>query len=205
MEISQWPLVGTDETFYLLVEEEERNKARVILPALYEQEGNPHWEPLFLGTPWQAHERRSPLLIQTHAGSPFVHWLQQHSLEAGELRGLIIESTATLDQVAEWARAALRVTFDGQRKGLLRFYDPYVWHQLEPANISDGNPISRVHYWLKWPRENEGRWLSSESPMPVYLPNSSLSSDQQQALAQLPDPLYTNEVCQPTGKEAEHV
>lgn len=202
--ITQWPIQQPDQTLYLLIEEEERNKARVMLPALYEQEGNPLWEPLFMGTPWEAHERRSPLLIQTRADSAFVRWLQQHSLEAGELRGLIIESDAEMGQVGEWARAALRVFFDGQRKGLLRFYDPFVWHRLEPAEMPEGNPVMRLHYWLQWPDESEGRWLQSESPMPVHLPNNSLSARQRQTLIELRNELHTDRE-RTISREAEHV
>ncbi|MFN2360120.1 MAG: DUF4123 domain-containing protein [Marinobacter sp.] len=97
------------------------------------------------------------------------------------LNGLILESPKGLDTVASWLRARLTVRFDDQREGLLRFYDPGVWHQLAPKTTTVAEVIERAIYWHGKPGEQ--RWLMTENPEPIVMcPSPILDLKQRLAL-----------------------
>lgn len=138
-----------------------------ILKKLYEHDESPVWQYLFSETPWAPYLEESPIIVQACQDSDLYKWVLMELKLNTELSGIIIESDKTLDSVMSWARERLTVAFNGVRKGLLRFYDPVVWHQLRPRNIGENGPVRQVIYWHGNPYE--GRWLISRNPEPVTM------------------------------------
>lgn len=163
---------------YLLIEG-AGNKS--LLEALYEQSETPIWSLLFSETQWAPYKDESPLVIQTVRDSVFYQWALKGLGKTGELRGLIIESDASLEEVLEWARARLTVRLDGASSGLLRFYDPLVWHKLAPRDTGQQGTVKRVVYWHGG--FEDGSWLTSQNPEPVTMSGSpTLEPEQLQNL-----------------------
>jgi hypothetical protein len=72
------------------------------------------------------------------------------------------------------------VCFDGNRKGLLRLYDPKIWHRLAVKSKPEADIIERVLYWHGKPGQQH--WVMDENPEPIaMLPMPKL--DEQQWLA----------------------
>src|SRR5690554_2241934 len=94
---------------------------------------------------------------------------------------MILESSEGLESVTKWLRTRLKVLFDGTRHGLLRFYDPNVWHQLSPVDQDQADVVERVIYWHG--DSGEARCLTTEKPSPFnMLPVPTLNESQWQAL-----------------------
>lgn len=162
----------------------EGHPKRPVLPVLYDLEPQPHWQYLFADTEWGPYQSESPLLIKTDAGSPFLRSVIDDMQSPEGWRGLILESQDNFDTVLSWARQRLTVAFDPPRTGLLRYYDPLIWHALCKAGDRVGETIQHGHYWLD--DGDVGNWHTSAKPEPVAEPaTSGLSPEQHQALAYL--------------------
>lgn len=148
-----------DQQTYLLL---EKSNIVDVRQALYQHEDTPQWVPLFAGTQWAVYMGESPSLIQAHPKSSFFKWAVGAMADSDSVRGLVIESSAELDVVAEWSRQRLTVNFDESRTGLLRFYDPLVWEALKPQCLDNHADVSRVHYWQG--HTGKGGWGFSDNP-----------------------------------------
>lgn len=157
------PILGAGRNIYPLLDDKRETPVR---KALYGLEGNPQWQPLFEETEWSVYSAESPLFIRTDNPSKFLDWTLD-SLSSDQVNGLILESDADFETVLGWARQRLTVGLGGVRRGLLRFYDPRVWHQLAPRDIGKACCIQRVHYWQV--SGVDGRWAVSHNPEPVDL------------------------------------
>ncbi|MFL1468212.1 DUF4123 domain-containing protein [Marinobacter sp. HN1S83] len=153
-----------DDTLYLIL---ESAGSKSLLQSLYEQCEAPVWQLLFSETQWAPYEDESPLVIQTTRDSDLYRWALKGLGKTGELSGLIVESDENLETLLHWARERLTVTLDGVRKGLLRFYDPLVWHSLKPGDIGQQGIVSCVVYLHGSPEE--GEWLTNQNPEPVTM------------------------------------
>jgi Domain of unknown function (DUF4123) len=167
-----------DDILYLILESAGRKS---LLQTLYEQCEAPVWQLLFSETLWAPYEDESPLFIQVTRNSGLHRWALKELGRTGELRGLIIESDASLEAVLQWARARLTVTLGDTRNGLLRFYDPLVWHRLAPHDTGREGTVKRVVYWHGGPED--GSWLTSQNPEPVTMVGApTLEAEQLQNL-----------------------
>lgn len=144
---------------YLLL---EKSNIVDVRQTLYQHESTPQWVPLFADTQWAVYMDESPALIQVHPKSSLFKWAIGAMADSNSLRGLVVESFAELDVVAEWSRQRLTVNFDASRMGLLRFYDPLVWVALEPQCLDNHAGVSRVHYWQG--HTGKGGWAFSDNP-----------------------------------------
>eukprot|EP01093_Parvamoeba_rugata_P020005 TRINITY_DN9438_c0_g1_i1.p1 TRINITY_DN9438_c0_g1~~TRINITY_DN9438_c0_g1_i1.p1 ORF type:complete len:180 (-),score=8.21 TRINITY_DN9438_c0_g1_i1:28-567(-) len=163
----------TNKTRYLILE--PRHK-KLVLQELYEIAENPRWVYLFSDTEWQGYLKESPVLLEAAQDSAEYRWGLQ-SLKEESLSGLILESPKGLDVVASWLRARLTVRIEGQRKGLLRFYDPWIWHRLAPQTIPVAEVIERAIYWHGTPGQQ--RWMITENPEPIVMSPSPTLGEQQ--------------------------
>lgn len=163
---------------YLLIESRQQES---LMRELYETDDNPTWAYAFADTDWQAYLNQSPLLVEANKNSTIYRWALK-GLKQEKLTGLILESDQGFEDVLNWIRKRLTVRFDGNRRGLLRFYDPMIWHQLAPLVSPQESVISRVIYW--YGPVGHQRWLISESPeLLTMLPMPTLSEGQRLALA----------------------
>lgn len=163
---------------YLVLESTER---KPLLQELYEKSESPVWMHLFAETEWQPYLSESPLVVEVFTDSAACTWAME-GLESGRLRGLVLESQHNLKVVSDWLRERLTVRFDRGRIGLLRFYDPLIWHKLTPETRKEKSVIERAWYWHDAP--DEQHWLVSEHPEPVtMLPLPSLEEKQWLALS----------------------
>lgn len=153
-----------DDILYLIL---ESVGSKSLLQTLYEKCGAPIWQLLFNETQWAPYVDESPLFIQATRNNDLYRWALKELAKTGELRGLIIESDASFESVLYWARERLTVTLGGNRNGLLRFYDPSVWHRLAPRDTGREGTVKRVDYWHGGPED--GRWLTSQNPEPVTM------------------------------------
>ena len=157
------PETRSDEVRYLIMD----SRQDPPLPrALYERADNPIWVYLYTDTRWQPYLEESPIVVETTRQSPEYKWALT-GLQDGQLTGLVLTSSDGLEAVANWFRARLMVRFDGQRQGLLRLYDPRVWHRLSPASGPEADVIERVIYWDGDP-ESEC-WQTTENPAPFAM------------------------------------
>lgn len=153
-----------DDILYLIL---ESAGSKSLLQTLYEQSDAPVWQPLFRETQWAPYEDESPLVIQTARDSDLHRWALDGIGKTGELSGLMIESDESLETVLRWARERLTVALGGTRKGLLRFYDPLIWHSLKPRDIGQQGIVNSVVYLHGGPED--GEWLTSLNPEPVTM------------------------------------
>lgn len=153
-----------DNILYLIL---ESAGSKSLLQTLYEHCESPVWQLLFSETQWAPYEDESPLVIQTTRDSDLYRWALKELEKTGELSGLIIESDESLETVLRWARERLAVTLGGTRKGLLRFYDPLIWHSLKPRDIGQQGIVNCVVYLHGSPED--GEWLTSQNPEPVTM------------------------------------
>lgn len=171
------PEASTDNVRYLVLESSQKAG---VTRLLYDQTGNPEWVYLFADTDWQLYLAESPIVLKATQQSPEYQWAVQE-LKGGELTGLILESSDGLEAVAGWLRARLKVRFDGHRQGLLRFYDPKIWHRLSPTFSQNIDVVERVIYW--YGNAGEGRWKTNEKPSPFTMfPMPTLNETQWKTL-----------------------
>ncbi len=171
-----------DDTLYLILENAgksvgasagERAGSKSLLQMLYEQSEAPVWQRLFSETQWAPYEDESPLVIQATPDSDLYWWALKGLGKTGQLSGLIVESDENLEAVLHWARERLTVTLEaerkgeGERKGLLRFYDPLVWHSLKPRDTGQQGIVNSVVYFHG--SSEEGSWVTSQNPEPVTM------------------------------------
>ncbi|MBK1872728.1 DUF4123 domain-containing protein [Marinobacter sp. 1-3A] len=163
---------------YLVLESGQRTP---ITKMLYEHAENPEWVYLFADTEWQLYLAESPVILKASQQSSEYQWALT-GLKNGQLNGLILESEGSFESIAKWLRARLKVRFDGQRQGLLRFYDPQIWHQLAPTSKPGMDVVERVIYWFGEPEGK--RWHTTEWPDPItMLPMPTLSDAQWKSLS----------------------
>lgn len=154
---------SSDKVRYLVIEASQKPS---VVRSLYEQADNPKWVYLFAETDWQQYLAESPIVLEANQHSPEYQWALK-GMKEGRLTGLILDSADGLESVTKWLRARLKVRFDGQRQGLLRFYDPEVWHRLSPVVQEQADVIERVIYWHD--DSAEARWLTTERPSPFTM------------------------------------
>ncbi|EAZ98326.1 DUF4123 domain-containing protein [Marinobacter sp. ELB17] len=171
-------MVSSTDARYLVLE--SRQKKERVLQALYNISDSPRWVYLFAGSEWEAYLDESPILLETAQNSAACRW-GLNGLEEESLSGLLLESTQGLDAVVSWLRARLTVCFDGNRKGLLRLYDPKIWHCLAAKSKPEADIIERALYWHGKPGQQ--RWVMNENPEPIaMLPIPTLNEQQWLAL-----------------------
>lgn len=164
------------KTRYLILESRQK---KPLLGELYGIAETPRWAYLFADTEWQAYLKESPIVLEAKSDSGEYHWALQE-LKEERLSGLILESSKGLEAVASWLRARLTVRIEGQRQGLLRFYDPWIWHRLAPQTKPVAEVVERAIYWHG--TAGQQRWLMTENPEPIAMsPEPTL--DEQQWLA----------------------
>lgn len=169
-------MVSSTDVRYLVLESRQK---KTVLQALYNISDNPRWVYLFADSEWQAYLDESPILLETAQNSAEYRW-GLTGLKEESLSGLLLESTQGRDAVVSWLRARLTVCFDGNRKGLLRLYDPKIWHCLAVKSKPEADIIERVLYWHGKPGQQ--RWVMDENPEPIAMsPMPTL--DEQQWLA----------------------
>ncbi|MDX1757342.1 MAG: DUF4123 domain-containing protein [Marinobacter sp.] len=162
----------------------ESRSSAAILQKAYEIEPNPEWEYLFAQTEWEPYQEQSPIVLQVREDSDLYRWARQ-GLQNDELSGLILDSSQGLRAVTDWARQRLSVQFDGGRRGLLRFYDPRIWHGLAPSAKGQDNVITSVTYW--YGETGHERWVTSDNPDPVTMgATPTLEPEQWRALNSAP-------------------
>ena len=167
---------STDARYLVL----ESRQKKTLLQALYNMSDNPRWVYLFADSEWQSYLDESPVLLETAQNSEEYRWALM-GLEEERLSGLLLESTQGLDAVASWLRARLTVCFDGNRKGLLRLYDPKIWHRLAVKSKPEADIIERALYWHGKPGQQ--RWVMDENPEPIAMsPMPTLNEQQWLAL-----------------------
>jgi hypothetical protein len=176
MEMS-YTMVSSTDTRYLVLESRQK---KTLLQALYDISDNPQWAYLFADSEWQDYLDESPILLETVQNSAEYRWALM-GLEDESLSGLLLESTQGLDAVVSWFRARLTVCFDGDRKGLLRLYDPKIWRSLAVKSMPDAEIIDRAIYWYGKPGQQ--RWVVDENPEPIAMsPIPTLEEQQWLAL-----------------------
>jgi len=166
---------------------------------LYRLEGNPTFEWLYLTTPYKAVFDIGPVLVVLRANSPLeqmftAHW--QHDA------GLMLESDAPMQSLAEHLRSLIHARVSGDVSLLFRFYDPRVlrhWLPALDANERDCKmgPINRVrlpatedqeeHWIVRAHRQNaehygERPWLYLDEQQLQHLNQAQLEAFDQQLL-----------------------
>ena len=170
-------MVSSTDVRYLVLESRQK---KTVLQALYNISDNPRWVYLFADSEWQAYLGESPILLETEQNSAEYRWALT-GLEEERLSGLLLESTQGLDAVVSWLRARLTVCFDGNRKGLLRLYDPKIWHRLAVKSKPEAEIIERALYWHGKPGQQ--CWVMDENPEPIAMsPIPTLDEQQWRAL-----------------------
>ncbi|WP_347505332.1 DUF4123 domain-containing protein [Pseudomonas anguilliseptica] len=113
---------------YLLLENGDEKLERV-----YALEQAPEPIYLFADTDLAAHQEQGPLLLCL-SGSAL---LDEYRNAPNEWRGLLLSSPQPLEELLAHLRRMLIVSFDGNRKALLRYYDPRVASYFFPACDAD--------------------------------------------------------------------
>ena len=117
------------------------------LQQLYMLEDAPEYVPLYANTRYAAHLDYSPLLVRANQSRSAVWRAYVEGLGERPLRGVVVTATATQDDVVMHLRQRLEARFDGQRRGLLRFYDPWIAAHLFSHDSPDSTwlgPLERV-------------------------------------------------------------
>lgn len=177
------PALDTDNQVYLLV---AASPGRDLKPDLYGRDPAPEWQVVFAETEWAPYPEFSPLVIRTTIDSELYRWGTGELSEPDStgMLGLVIESSADLREVVAWARSRLTILHQERRRRLLRYWDPKIWHALEPAGKGDGSVVRSVHYWLSAsPSQGEG-WYTTPTPEPVMVgPSMTLCARQYERLS----------------------
>lgn len=168
---------------YMLLELDEP-----LLQRIYQLEPDPSPEALFADTELDAHIEQGPWLIQLTPDSP---WLSAYRQAPEQWPGVLLSSGQPSDELLAHLRAMLIVQFEGERKGILRYYDPqvasYLFAATEIVNTWLG-PIEQL-FWhgSTWAdrSENIRHWhsLGSEPTNPGGAPNGRLILDKMQMAA----------------------
>lgn len=109
---------------YLLLEHSDEKLERV-----YTLEQAPEPISLFADTELAAYQEHGPLLLSL-SGSAL---LDDYRTAPDGWRGLLMSSSQPLEELLEHLRRMLVVSFDGNRKAVLRYYDPRVASYFFPA------------------------------------------------------------------------
>lgn len=159
-----------------------------LLRRIYQLEPDPRPEALFADTELGAHVEQGPWLIQLMPDSPLLSAYRQ---APEQWPGLLLSSGRPVDELLAHLRAMLVVQFEGERKGILRFYDPrvasYLFAATEAVTTWLG-PIEQLFwYGSTWPdrSENISHWhsLRSESTHHGVPPDGGLILDRTQIAA----------------------
>lgn len=168
-----------DTIRYLIL---EAIRGETLLSTIYENESQPVWAYLFEETEWAPYKHQGPVIVEAMQSSELYRALLAGLKGSRKITGLILESDKGMDKVAGWARARLTVRLDKDRTALLRFYDPVIWHKLEPGENANDNPIGRAIYWHG--SAGEGRWIINVHPDPLTMNEMPiLEPEQRKALA----------------------
>ncbi|EPC00636.1 hypothetical protein L861_12650 [Litchfieldella anticariensis FP35 = DSM 16096] len=117
------------------------------LKRLYELEEAPQYVPLYARTRYADCLAQSPLLVRVSDALPPLWQTFVNGHGEAPLRGVIVTSQASTAEVVAHLRSRLETRFYGQRRGLLRFYDPWIAAHLFSHAVSDSawlGPLQRV-------------------------------------------------------------
>ncbi|AFM35364.1 MULTISPECIES: DUF4123 domain-containing protein [Stutzerimonas stutzeri subgroup] len=159
-----------------------------LLQRIYQLEPDPRPEALFADTELGTHVEQGPWLIQLTPDSPLLSAYRQ---APEQWPGVLLSSGRPVDELLAHLRAMLVVQFEGERKGILRYYDPQVASYLFAATeavITWLGPIEQL-FWHgpTWAdrSENISHWrsLRSESTNHGAPPKGRLILDRMQIAA----------------------
>lgn len=103
---------------YMLLEWDE-----ALLQRIYQLETDPRPQALFAETELASHIEHGPWLMQLTPDSP---WLSDYRQTPEQWPGVLLSSSQPVEQLLAHLRKMLVVQFSGNRKGVLRYYDPQV-------------------------------------------------------------------------------
>lgn len=101
-----------------------------LLQQIYQLEPDPQPHALFADTDLDAHIEQGPWLIQLTQDSSLLSAFRQ---TPEQWPGMLFSSAQPVNELLAHLREMLVVQFDGNRKGVLRYYDPQVASYLFPA------------------------------------------------------------------------
>lgn len=149
---------ATTGPLYMLLECDKQTLQRI-----YRLESEPEPYELFANTELAAHVEQGPWLMRL---SPASEWLAAYSSAPQQWSGLLLSSMRPVQELLAHLRKMLVVPFDGQRKGVLRYYDPRVASYLFPATAEADawlGPIEQLIWhgatWAESAR-GESHWQS---------------------------------------------
>lgn len=129
---------------------------------LYSLDDNPTLEWLYHATPYQAVFDVGPALVVLKTNTPLEQAFKEHWQHDA---GVMIESDAPMQQLAEHLRSLIHARVPGDVSLLFRYYDPRVMRHWLPALDPDEKdrmmgPISRVR--LPAREGQEAQWIVRE-------------------------------------------
>jgi len=168
---------------YMLLEWDE-----ALLQRIYQLEADPQPQALFAHTELEPHIEQGPWLIGVAPDSP---WLAAYRQAPEQWPGVLLSSRQPVDKLLAHLRQMLVVQFDGERKGVLRYYDPCVASYFFPATEAVAawlGPIEQLlWHGTTWAERAEkiSHWrsLRHESANPGVLPRGNLVLDKTQIAA----------------------
>jgi hypothetical protein len=159
-----------------------------LLQRIYQLEPDPQPYALFSGTELDAHLAQGPWLIQLASDSSVLSAYRQ---SPEQWPGVLLSSAQPVEELLAHLRQMLVVQFEGNRKGILRYYDPLVASYLFPATdaiTSWLGPIEQL-FWhsATWAErsENTSHWwnLRRDSAGPMVPKTGGLVLDKLQVAA----------------------
>jgi hypothetical protein len=169
--------------FYMLLECDD-----ALLQRIYQLEADPQPQALFAQTELAAHIEQGPWLMRL---APDSQLLVAYRQAPEQWPGVLLSSSRATDEALAHLRKILVVQFEGERKGVLRYYDPIVASYLFPATEAINawlGPIEQfVWYGATWAAnaEQAKRWHSLKA-VPASqgsLSNSGIFLDKAQLVA----------------------
>ncbi len=168
------------DPLYLLLEWDEAMQQRI-----YQLEADPDPQPLFADTELSAHIDQGPWLVHV---APESQWLSAYRQAPEQWPGILLASKQSVEELVAHLRKILVVQFDGQRKGLLRYYDPQVASYFLPATETTDTwlgPIEQiVWHGSTWGERanNTCSWrtLKRQACNAATAPNGGLTLDKSQ-------------------------
>lgn len=168
---------------YMLLELEDG-----MLQRIYQMEAEPDPRPLFADTELSAHLDQGPWLVRI---TPEGQWLSAYHQAPEQWPGILLASSQPVEALLTQLRKMLVVQFDGQRKGVLRYYDPHVACYLFPATEAAQSwlgPIEQlVWHGATWPEQVSGtghwRGLQRQAGSPASVPSGGMVLDKVQIAA----------------------
>lgn len=167
---------------YMLLELDDE-----ILQRIYQMEADPDPQPLFADTELSAHLDQGPWLVRI---TPEGQYLAAYRQEPGQWPGILLASKQPMEVLLAHLRRMLIVQFDGQRKGVLRYYDPRVASYLFPATEATGTWLGPIEQFVwhssTWPEQASGtcHWRTLQGANePAMVPSSGLALDKPQIAA----------------------